>query len=797
MLIMKQYFQSNLNPNSLSLIDLLEARDAFHVHLYNKENVIATAIGKFRIRKKDPDSNNPAIIRDNSDSPPRTLETSIVRSWSWPCILVFVDKWLSRMEMKEKPEHVVPGFVYMPDGRAVPLCVIFAPKKKNVHTKLDDLVFTPHLMGGGYPVISDVQGQERIGTIGCLVTDGHSVYALTNKHVTGEVNLSCNDNQGNEIYTLINGQSCKIGYGYPKQLGKELFVDIYKGWPGKNVYSNIDAGLVKLENVTDFTAQIFGIGEMDEIIDLNPYNISVDLIGCPVRAFGGASGHMRGEIQALFYRYKSIGGFDYISDLVIGKMIKDDVDFVTQPGDSGTIWFYDPSLTYLQETEDDENIKNKDYDENNNSIYLNENMAEKNDSIIKNLKKEKIHLNKNISNTISQSIKENPTAKLRPIALQWGGQVLMAGDQENRHNFALASCLSIICRELDIEIVRNWNTGYSEYWGEVGHYKVGSKAIDLLSNKKLLKLMKANSDAISFDDESLTKGTYHINGSNVFVPLSDVADLVWKYKRGPLGENEKPNHFADIDQEGTGTFSNKTLLNAFEEDKNNLKIAIWNDFYDSINVDSKNRGSLPFRIWQIYNEMVKFLKNKDVEKFLCAAGILSHYVGDACQPLHTSKYHAGLPESPSKVHSDYETTMLNKFTVEFVNGVNKKLTGTKVNPKFTGGKNSAIFIMQKMKEAMENLPPLEIIKVYDESKGSQKYNKMFLGLGDKTIDCLCEGASSLAEIWESAWKEGDGDLIEESKLSLINKEILKNIYEDVKFLQSFQLTDENYDKALA
>jgi len=564
----------------------------------------------------------------------------------------------------------------------------------------------------------------------------------------------------------------------------------------KNVYSNIDAGLVKLENVTNFTAQIFGIGEMGEIVDLNPYNISLDLIGCPVRAFGGASGHMRGEIQGLFYRYKSIGGFDYISDLVIGKMIKDNVDFVTQPGDSGTLWFYDPSLTYLQET-NEENIGNDKDNDKNNSATLHADMVEKNNLDIKSKKKEDIRLNKNKIHAGAQS-SEKKALKLRPIALQWGGQVLMAGDQQNKHNFALASCLSTICRELDIELVRNWNTGYSEYWGEVGHYKIGSKAIDLLSNKKLLKLMKANSDAITFDDKSLIEERYKITGNNVFVPLSDVADLVWKNKRGPNGTNEKPNHFADIDKEGTGTFNHRTLFDVFKEDEDNLNIQVWNDFYESINENPGNRGSLPFRIWQIYIEMVKFLKAKDVEKFVCAAGILSHYVGDACQPLHTSQYFNGLPQNQnqSHVHSDYETGMLNKFTVEFVNGINNKLSGKKVNPTFTGGKNAAIFIMKKMKEVMENLPPLEIIKVYDESNGHNTINNLFETLRDKTIDCLCEGASSLAEIWESAWKEGHGDLIEERKLSLIGKETLISLYNDTKFLQSFQLKDEKYKDAL-
>jgi hypothetical protein len=39
--------------------------------------------------------------------------------------------------------------------------------------------------------------------------------------------------------------------------------------------------------------------------------------------------------------------------------------------------------------------------------------------------------------------------------------------------------------------------------------------------------------------------------------------------------------------------------------------------------------------------MIKLVKLGDIEKFVCAAGIISHYVGDASQPLHVSKYHYG------------------------------------------------------------------------------------------------------------------------------------------------------------
>ena len=51
------------------------------------------------------------------------------------------------------------------------------------------------MMGGGYPVICEVQGKEHIATVACLVSDGHRVYALTNRHVVGEA--------GTPISTII------------------------------------------------------------------------------------------------------------------------------------------------------------------------------------------------------------------------------------------------------------------------------------------------------------------------------------------------------------------------------------------------------------------------------------------------------------------------------------------------------------------------------------------------------------------------------------------------------------------
>lgn len=48
----------NQNYSHLSIRDLIEARELFHVHLINKKNVVATAIGRYLQVKLPKNMNN-------------------------------------------------------------------------------------------------------------------------------------------------------------------------------------------------------------------------------------------------------------------------------------------------------------------------------------------------------------------------------------------------------------------------------------------------------------------------------------------------------------------------------------------------------------------------------------------------------------------------------------------------------------------------------------------------------------------------------------------------------------------
>jgi hypothetical protein len=740
-------FPPKRDYSSLSVKDLLDARDAYHVHLSHLANVVATAIGRYRIRHDDWYAEHPAGERPTDKTVthptyPRTLYNSVIRPWSWPCVLVFVRGWVDRSDFgtgqKEiEPDQMVPGALFMPDGRVIPTCVIQVEEGSAAEGEAKSLSFPRGIIGGGYLLASDDQRRTQLGSVGCLVTDGNSTYALTNRHVTGE--------EGREIFSIMRGQSVRVGVSSKKQLGKEAFSKVYPGWSGTNVMSNLDAGLVRVDDLRQWTTQVVGLGSLDTPIDLTTDNITLDLIDKPVRAFGGASGLLLGKIDGLFYRYKSMGGNDYVADFLIGPRLTatspgpgsiEPKEMRTLPGDSGTLWCFEQA-----------------------------------DQVAK-------------------------TPRLRPIALQWGGHVFSEGGQRRAsHAYALATCLSTICRELDVDVLRDWNSGLPEYWGDIGHYTVAALACQSVQGDQIEKLMKNNLTRISYEEADLRPANFKGLSKKEFVPLADVPDKVWKtFGDGRRGQSEHPNHFADMDKKGPDS---RTLLDiCLEDGKVNpamVDVGVWQSYYSS--VKDKSRGCLPFRVWQIYDAMVEALGKPSIPEFVCAAGLLAHYVGDACQPLHISAMFDGDPSDPAPdsdtpkakgVHSAYETKMLNKHFDKLIPGIKEAVDSGRVKkPEHVkGGHAAAVAVVELMQETFHTLRPEKIIEAF---VGDEDLWEKF---GAATIDLIAHGSLTLASLWESAWLEGlKGKKVPVGDLEAVSMEELSELYLKPEFLPSLTLND--------
>lgn len=775
------------NYRSLSIKDLLAARDLYHYHLLNKANVVGTAIGLYLIRKTDQPSEEERALRGTAHEVPkvkeeRTFGNSEVRDYSWPCVLALVRRWMQPDRFGTErgqlhPDQMVPRTLYLPDGRMVPVCVVEVEPGQPEPGRPVDWQWPDSYFGGGMPIIVEPQQRERRATAGCLVSDGHTVYALTSRHVCGT--------SGEPVFTLKSGHRVQIGRASQRHCTREEFTKIYPEFPSRRTFVNLDVGLIELDDVNDWTSQVYGIQPTGALADLNELNITLRLIEAPVVATGAASGRLEGTIKALFYRYKSVGGYDYVADFLIAPKdprapgAAEKVPLVqTQPGDSGAIWH----LATVPETE-----------------------------------------------ARPEGDREKPKTVYRPLAVEWGGQIFLQGENAEQYAFALATSLTTVCRVLDVELELEQNTGVLPYWGQTGHYSIGSFACTAAKPGKLKNFLTDNIDRISFDigeltTEEIAKRLKEAKTHEGFVPLADVPDVIWKQHKskvtggrdngwaGPGRSTgpEHPTHYADIDEKGA---DGQTLRQMCLDDPDKLTPEAWQSFYDAAgHTDSHARGLLPFRVWQFFEAMEEAARRGAADEYLCAAGILAHYVGDACQPLHGSIYSDGYADQPvtithhrretgeeyteeshvgAGVHSTYESKMIDRYAEEIVPGIQNVLQGQMAAiPAITSGRKAALAIVRLMDRSAQRIPPKKLVDTYLDAGGKSSAasrDAMWDKYGQATIGVMADGARTLARIWEGAWAAGKGDNIDEDDLGPISFERLVELYTDETFVESLDL----------
>ena len=321
----------------------------------------------------------------------------------------------------------------------------------------------------------------------------------------------------------------------------------------------------------------------------------------------------------------------------------------------------------------------------------------------------------------------------------------------------------------------------------------------------------ANRDQIGFPDDSLRLGKNFTVDRRSYVPLADVPDYVWvpkafRSRRGGARENEMAQHFADIDQEAPDGSPSLLELCRANPDAN-LRARVWRDFYQKFDNHQGARpdaGMLPFRVRQIYEEMVNFLDRGRLMEFVAAAGVLAHYVGDSCIPLHLSYLHHGYgPDAPRdsdeyrqykksreyKIHSIFEQGMFERRPSELLRAINRRLGGRR-RATVNSGAGAIKLVFKLMDEVYKRLPPEDIIAA-DDPNGTQPERavRLFNALGDKAAQCVALGCRAQAELVESAWRQGRGArlLPRGRAVPTFTRDNLKRLYYSQRFLPALTL----------
>jgi hypothetical protein len=332
--------------------------------------------------------------------------------------------------------------------------------------------------------------------------------------------------------------------------------------------------------------------------------------------------------------------------------------------------------------------------------------------------------------------------------------------------------------------------------------------------------MAANQERIGYGDDDLDQGAGFKEGRGGFVPLADVPDYVWVPAarfNGPR-QHEPQQHFADVDLPPFGEPADSAdFLARCADDPSLVSPQAWSDFFAGFaeHGTGPEEGSLPFRVWQIFDAMSAFARAGDARSFVAAAGILAHYVGDASQPLHCSYLHHGrLPmmtvagddraypvahssdefqayakTAPAKVHGIYEEGMLEIEPAALLANVERILAHEpRPNGEIPDGHAAAMETVLLMDRARKRLSPTEIIDADDPTLGPKPRAKRLWAdatIAEATAQSLADSIQVLARIWQAAWTIGrrnSDQPIVASAIREFSEDELQQLYRSGTFL---------------
>jgi hypothetical protein len=119
--------------------------------------------------------------------------------------------------------------------------------------------------------------------------------------------------------------------------------------------------------------------------------------------------------------------------------------------------------------------------------------------------------------------------------------------------------------------------------------------------------------------------------------------------------------------------------------------------------------------------------------------------------------------------------------------VNAKLAHPAKLISVKNGRQAGFETVKLMHRSIDELPPHEIIDVFQGNPGAGRTKAMWDALGERTIARMADGAHVLASIWQGAWEAGGGESLAGSKLGAVSKTTLRAIYDSAGFAPSVYL----------
>jgi hypothetical protein len=248
-------------------------------------------------------------------------------------------------------------------------------------------------------------------------------------------------------------------------------------------------------------------------------------------------------------------------------------------------------------------------------------------------------------------------------------------------------------------------------WGEVGHKFINRYATLHIPGE--MKFFKENAQFLS---------EHSIDADN--------------RKKTEAGVNEPPKHYIDIDN--------------FEEFFKGKMPRNLDSLYMKYGKDwTYKNGVIPWATVWTMDSLTNAIKRKDLNKILLFASDLGHYVGDAHQPLHTTKFYDGKKDGKpfqEGIHRRYESHMIQRFVGEIkIDSVSSVYVNDPINYVFKYIENSYSYLDELYRA--DSLAKIDSKGNFDDVY----YASLWKNSKDFTKKQIQIATQDLANLWFTCW----------------------------------------------
>ncbi|HEX6739405.1 MAG TPA: alkaline phosphatase family protein, partial [Vicinamibacteria bacterium] len=258
----------------------------------------------------------------------------------------------------------------------------------------------------------------------------------------------------------------------------------------------------------------------------------------------------------------------------------------------------------------------------------------------------------------------------------------------------------------------------AEPWGFTGHRLVNRRAAALLP-PPLRALFAGNADYLA----------EHAIDPDLWRAAGDAA--------------EGPNHFLDMDAFGAPPFPDIPPREA--------------DHLARHGAQAVEKGRVPWRVQEVYRELVEAFRARQPARILDRAAVLGHYVADAHVPLHAVVNYDGQLSGQPGLHARWESDLVDRFERQLEPALRP------APPRPVG--DPAAFVFGALRQSFANHPgvlesdrrcagPVDLADTpFDDRYDNRYYSRLYEREGGRVVARLDASIHAVASFWLQAWQE--------------------------------------------